>query len=184
MLFLSDNWINKVNVIMKYTLIGAFSLLASLALSQPLQTDVNRLDQDPVFTIVLSRRLNYPIANAEKGYTKSVCARFDIDEKGHVQEITILNPALEKGLYFQDFDTAVKSALKRLPPLHPHYSGKYILPVLFSLQDEETGQSIAPINVVCSSQPGIVLLKSVKVVGNKSYKRGISPEHSRHFKPY
>ncbi len=132
-------------------------------LAQPALPDTNLLDRDPVFRSILSRRLNYPILNAQKGHTKLVYAQFDIDDKGHVQNAKILNPA-KGGYYFVDFDAAVVKTIKRLPPLNPLYSGKYILPVIFALKDLGTGTQVVPDNTNFNGKlDGIILLRSVTI---------------------
>ena len=124
------------------------------------------LDKDPVFRTILSRRLTYPVLNAQEGYTKLVYAQFEIDEKGHIQNVKIFNPAMGKGYYFIDFDVAVKKALNRLPPLNPRYLGKYMLPIIFTLNDMQTGKQIIPNNTDFNGRrPGSILLKSVTVIG-------------------
>ena len=140
--------------------------LSCQGFAQPGIPDANLLDKDPVFRKVLSRRLSYPLLNAQKGYTKLVYAQFEIDEKGHTNNVTIFNPALGKGYYYVDFDKAVEKVLNRLPPLQPRYMGKYMLPVSFALNNYETGKLVIPDNTNFNGKmPGIVLLKVVTVVG-------------------
>jgi hypothetical protein len=135
-------------------------------LAQPAFPDANLLDKDPVFRKILSRRLSYPFLNAQQGYTKLVYAQFEIDEQGHTQHVIIFNPALGKGYYYVDFDKAVEKALNKLPPLHPRYAGKYMLPVVFALNDYETGKLIIPDNTNFNGNlRDVILLKAITVVG-------------------
>ncbi len=96
---------------MNFLLTCLFIMISPWSLAQPALPDTNLLDKDPVFRRTLSRRLNYPFLNSQEGYTKLVYAQFEINEKGHVQNVKIFNPASGKGYYFIDFDIAVEKPL-------------------------------------------------------------------------
>jgi hypothetical protein len=150
---------------MKLLLTSLFILISLWGFAQPALPDTNLLDKDPVFRKVLSRRLSYPFSNAEVGNTKLVYAQFSIDEKGHTQNIKILNPASGR-YYFINFDRAVEKALKKLPPLQPRYEGKYVLPVIFAINDMQTGKRVIPDNTTFNGKLSEnILLKSVTIVG-------------------
>jgi hypothetical protein len=153
---------------MKFILTLLFITISLRALSQTAKPDSNLLDKDPVFRKILSRRLSYPPISAQSGHTKLVYGQFEIDENRHVQNVKIINPVSGKGFYFVDFDIAVEKTLKRLPPLHRHYVGKYVLPVTFALNDFETGELISPTNTNFDGRfANSILLKSVTVIGDK-----------------
>lgn len=152
---------------MKHILTCLCLFLALCTFAQPAQPDINLLDKDPVFRKTLSRRLKYPSYNAQGGYTKLVYVQFVINEKGHLQNTRVFNPAVGK-YYFIDFDRAVESALNRLPPLNPRHAGKYILPVSFVLNDFHTGRKTIPTNTNFDGiLPEHTLLKTVTVTGYK-----------------
>ena len=165
---------------MKFLLTSLLILISLWSFAQPALPDTNLLDKDPVFRKVLSRRLSYPFSNAEVGYTKLVYAQFSIDEEGHAHNIKILNPAVGK-LHFFDFDAVVEKALKKLPPLQPRYEGKYILPVIFAINDMQTGKRVVPDNTTFNGKlPKNILLRSVTIIG---YSRRSSAGQKTHSEP-
>jgi hypothetical protein len=163
---------------MKLLLAFLFITISLRSFSQPAQPDSNLLDKDPVFRKILSRRLSYPPINAQSGHTKLVYGQFEIDENGHVRNVKIVNPAVGRG-YFVNFDVVVEKTLKRLPPLNPRYLGKYMLPVIFALNDLQTGELVTPTNTNFDGRlANSILLKSVTVIGDKQKPpRGASVGH-------
>ncbi|MBC8153233.1 MAG: energy transducer TonB [Bacteroidetes bacterium] len=87
------------------------------------------LNDDPVFNRVLSRRVSYPVMALRSATYGRVYAGFDIDARGHLRNVAILGPE-NTGV---GFEYEVRTALKRMPPLHPRYAGRYVLPVSFVL---------------------------------------------------
>jgi hypothetical protein len=99
------------------------------------------LNRDPLFNQVL-RRLSYPgLAKAERVYGR-VYVGFEIDQRGEVQNIALLSP---ENIGF-GFDYVVKQTLKKLPVLSPEYTGKYALPVAFTLTSPKNQGTQVPVN--------------------------------------
>lgn len=148
---------------MKYLQFVVFLLSVQLSLAQPTQADLNN---DPVFTTVLARRLKYPRQAQWSSIFARLFAEFTVDQKGRVQTISILNHSNE-GVYF-GLEPAVVNALKKLPPLSLHYKGHYILPVSFELQDyQHKEKTLAPKDsLYLTDLAGRVILKEIKVVGS------------------
>ncbi|MFD2933804.1 hypothetical protein [Spirosoma flavum] len=132
----------------------------------PAQLTQDDLSQDPVFTTVLARRLKYPRQAQWSSIYVRLFAEFTVDQKGHVQLISILNHSNE-GVYF-GLEPTVINALKRLPPLSLHYSGHYILPVSFQLQDYQRKNNllVPKDSLYLTDLAGRVILKEIKVVGS------------------
>lgn len=87
-----------------------------------------------------------------------------------------------KGYYFVDFDVAVEKALKRLPPLNPRYVGKYVLPVVFALNDLQTGRQVVPNNTNFNGKTrNNILLRSVTIWG---YSHASSTNQKYNSPPY
>ena len=130
------------------------------------QLPPNKLSQDPVFSNVLEHRLKYPRQAQWSSIYARIFAEFTIDEKGHVQAISILNHSNE-GVYF-GLEPAVVNVLKKLPPLSLQYRGHYILPVTFQLQDYRSkGNLLIPKDSLhLIDLGGRVILNEVKVTGS------------------
>lgn len=152
---------------MKFLLTTFFVMISFWGFAQPIQPDTNLLDKDPVFRKVLKRRLSYPIMNAlNGGRTKLVYAQFNIDEKGHVQDVKVVHPSYAPhGIRNPDanFDEIVEKTLNRLPPLNPRYLGRYVLPVIFAMNGTDSKQIIT--NNYNSAIIDHILLRSVTVLG-------------------
>jgi hypothetical protein len=139
-------------------------LLVHLATAQVINT---KLDEDPVFRAVLSRRISYPVYAEQVGIYAKVYAGFRIDQRGHIQDVSILNPVkIGYGL-----EEEVMKRVKLLPPLNPKYEGSYALPVTFAFVDHTTN------GVEAISPPGKldhqyvqnrVLLTEIKVIGGRT----------------
>lgn len=138
-------------------------LLVRLATAQVINT---KLDEDPVFTAVLSRRIIYPVHAEQVGMYAKVYAGFHIDQKGHIQDVSILNP-VKIGYGFEE---EVMKKLRLLPPLNPKYEGSYALPVTFAFVDYTNGTNAISPSGKLSSQyvAGRVLLNEVKIVGGRT----------------
>ena len=150
---------------MKFLLTTFFVMIYFWAFAQSIQPDTKLLDKDPVFRKVLKRRLTYPIVNELNAYTKLVYAQFSIDEKGHVQDVKVINPSCGIRNHDANFDKVVEKTLKRLPPLNPSYLGKYVLPILFAINGVDSKQVI-PDNINSDNRlSNNVLLTSVTVLG-------------------
>ncbi len=91
------------------------------------QAGVPTLSDDPVFNRVLARRVSYPARAIRSATYGRIYAGFDIDPRGHIQNISMLSPDNTGA----GFEYEVRAALKRMPPLNPRYSGQYALPVAF-----------------------------------------------------
>ncbi|GAB4012361.1 hypothetical protein GCM10028808_28250 [Spirosoma migulaei] len=100
-----------------------------------------------------------------------VYAQFDIDTMGHIQDVIILNPTFgyRIGGRVDDFDINVKKAIGKLPPLNPHYLGRYTLPVMFIINDGQTGKVIKPIDTIKDYSFGNLLLATIYVEGYYIY---------------
>jgi len=71
------------------------------------------LSNDPAFSFILLHRINYPIDAERLGIYAKIYAGFQVDRKGHVQEISILN----QNKIGYGFEEEVVKKLKLLPPL-------------------------------------------------------------------
>lgn len=147
-------------------------LFAGAATAQPGQVPI---DQDPVFTTVLKSRIKYPVLAEQTGVYARVYARFMVNEKGHVQQIDLIQSARTK----DGFGNAVLSGLKHLPPLNRRYEGQYILPVDFAYINYE--RSPEPLLLPTGPLPrhylhDYILLTPIRIVGNS---RTYSPKGSQ-----
>ncbi len=130
------------------------------------QTATADLGQDPVFATVLNRRLKYPRQAQWSSTYGRVFAEFAVDEKGHIQSISILNHSVEWD--YAGLEQTVINALKKLPPLSLQYVGNYILPVSFIITDyRHKDAPFIPTNqLYIQDLASRVILKEVKVMGS------------------
>lgn len=133
------------------------------------QTIGSTLDQDPVFTTVLLRRVYYP-ADAERlGIYAKIYAGFNIDQKGHVQNISVLNP---KKIGY-GFEEEVIKKIRLLPPLNSKYEGSYALPITFAFVDYSNGSKEVsptgslPIQYISNR----TLLNELRILGGRTLKQ-------------
>ncbi len=138
-----------------------------------------QLDQDPVFTQVVSHRIHYPVKPASRAIYGRFYAGFDIDETGHIRNISVLYPKMStqmRKLY--GFDYEIQTGLKRMPPLKPSLAGSYVLPIAFCFTHYgESPNPIIPTNVLPQSyQVGDrILLSEVKIFASSpSSLRGVN----------
>ncbi len=124
------------------------------------------LGEDPVFNSVLSRRIVYPAKAEQLGVYAKIYVGFNINPKGHIQDILILNP-VKVGYGLEE---EVIKKLKRLPPLNPKHAGNYALPVIFALTDyTDKGVIVGPSgNLSNTYLRGRLLLNSLTIVGSKT----------------
>lgn len=148
-------------------------LLAQIATAQHTPA---RIDQDPVFVSVLTRQIAYPLKAASGAYAR-IYAGFSIDQKGHVQNVTILNPA-KIGYGFEE---EVTQGLKRLPLLNPRYEGDYVLPVLFVYvnYERQANETIPDGTVPTWYFTNRTLLTEIRRQNNKPF-RERSTKYMRH----
>ncbi|SOD78440.1 TonB family protein [Spirosoma fluviale] len=125
-----------------------------------------KLSQDPVFSTVLNRRLKYPRQAEWSSKYGRVFAEFTVDEKGRVKAISILNHSAEWA--YAGLEPTVVNALKKLPPLSLQYTGRYILPVSFTLVDyRQQNTALAPTNqLYVQDLAGRVVLNEITVTGS------------------
>lgn len=132
-----------------FTKIGLLSLGL---LSRPVAAQIASvaLDQDPVFNQVASHRIQYPVKPASMAVYGRFYAGFNIDEKGHIQDLSILYPKLSTRLKkAYGFEYEILKGLKHMPPLKPSLAGSYVLPVAFCYTHYGEGANpIVPTNVV------------------------------------
>ncbi|QJD79161.1 energy transducer TonB [Spirosoma rhododendri] len=103
----------------------------------------NSLSANPVFNQTLHNHVAYPDAAWTQGIYARVYAGFEIDQRGNVQNVTILSPD-NVGTGFVE---TVRNGLKKLPTLDPALAGSYVLPVAFTYTNKnENGTTHAPIN--------------------------------------
>jgi hypothetical protein len=109
-----------------------------------------RLDKDPVFIAIASRRINYPPILANNAIYGRVYAGFEIDERGRIQHITLLYPVLSQlDNRSYGFEYEIKNGLKHMPPLNPKYVGSYMLPIAFCFTHHREGPNpIIPTNIL------------------------------------
>ncbi len=146
-----------------YGLLLLTVLLAALSAQAQLH-DEHPISHDPVFAKVLKRRLAYPHRAGVQGIYERVYVGFNVNEKGHVGNVSLLSPP---GINHH-FDHTVTTALRRMPPLNPRYAGRYAMPVVFALIDRHNGSdTLMP--PVYAMPPGSLenrtLLRSVYVIG-------------------
>ena len=148
-----------------------FLLLASshMAFAQITSSDLN---EDPVFTTVLTRRLKYPRQAEWSSIYGRVFAGFTIDNKGHIQNIEILN-ASSKGNYY-GFEPTIMAALKKMPSLSLQHAGSYILPVSYIYVDyrHKDKPFIPQDTLYIQSLGDRVILNEIKVFGSSTNSRG------------
>ncbi|WP_157816066.1 energy transducer TonB [Spirosoma pollinicola] len=135
------------------------------------QSASSDLSQDPVFSTVLNRRLRYPRQAEWSSVYGRVFAEFTIDDKGHVQDISILNHS-EKGTYY-GLEPTIITALKKLPSLNLRYTGSYILPVSFIYVDyRQKDKPFVPKDTLyIQDLAGRIALKEIKIMGNSTNSR-------------
>lgn len=147
---------------------GYWQLILLLVLSHVsvAQTDSADLNDDPVFTTVLTRRLKYPRRAEWASVYGRVFAGFTVSEKGRVEDISILNHSA-KGTYYA-FEPTIVAALKKLPPLKLQYSGRYILPVAFIYVDyRDKNNPRVPSDVLyIDDLAERIILKEINVFGS------------------
>lgn len=129
------------------------------------QVESAKLNEDPVFKTVLSRQIVYPTDAERLGIYAKIYAGFHINRRGHIQDISILNPT--KIGY--GFEQAVTKKLRKLPPLNSKYEGNYALPVIFALVDyTNKGNLISPAGSLSNMQIGNrILLNEMRVISSK-----------------
>lgn len=107
------------------------------------------LNDDPVFYKVLYNRIDYPISAINAHLYGRVYAGFRIDEKGKIQDITMLSPGntTGPGSMKSGFEYEVYQALKHMPLLNPRYAGSYALPVAFCYGNRVENRTVRkPVN--------------------------------------
>jgi TonB family protein len=131
------------------------------------------LNEDPVFKTVLSRQIRYPVLAERTGVYGRIYACFKLDERGHVQNIEVLNSRSKYG-----FEQAVKKGLKLLPPLNPRYAGQYVVPIDFAYinyNDSSEPLLPSPQPLPTLYQQGRVVLKEIRIIGNSRTYRHDGP---------
>jgi len=123
------------------------------------------LSNDPAFSFILLHRINYPIDAERLGIYAKIYAGFQVDRKGHVQEISILN----QNKIGYGFEEEVVKKLKLLPPLNPKYEGNYALPVTFAFIDHSNdGKAMSPSGSLSKMYlTSRILLDEIKIVGGR-----------------
>ncbi|MBD2703207.1 TonB family protein [Spirosoma sp. BT702] len=143
-------------------------LLILLAISSMAQAQLPpaNLSQDPVFTTILNRRLSYPRQAQWSSRYGRVFAEFTINEKGRVQDISILNHSAEGD--YAGFEPSVIAALKKLPSLNLQFIGRYILPISFVLVDyRHKDKPFIPTDTLhIQDLMDRIILKEIKVMGS------------------
>jgi hypothetical protein len=142
--------------------------LLYLLLMRPLataQVSSSPLSGDPVFSTVLRRRIHYPISAERTGVYAKIYAGFQIDKKGHIQQVSFLNPT-KIGYGFEE---EVVKKLKLLPPLHPKYEGTYALPVTFAFIDHTNhAKPVSPSGKLSKLYlTDRILLDEIEIVGGR-----------------
>lgn len=118
-----------------------------LALAQIASTALN---QDPVFTQVVTQRIHYPVKPAARAIYGRFYAGFDIDSAGHIRNISVLYPKMSRQMSkLYGFDYEIQRGLKHIPPLKPSLAGSYLLPIAFCFTHyRESPSPIVPTNVL------------------------------------
>lgn len=141
-------------------------LLVFLAQVAVAQESNSTLNQDPVFTTILKRRLKYPRQAQLSNRYNRVFAGFNVDDRGRVQDISILNHSVEGD--YVGFEQTIITALKKLPSLNLRYTGSYILPISFILVDyrQKDRQFVPKDTLYVQDLAGRVILNEIKVLGS------------------
>lgn len=128
------------------------------------QHDISsKLRYDPVFVRVVSDQIAYPKEAIHAGIYAKIYAGFRIDEKGHIQDIYIINPN-KLGI---GFEQEIIKKLKRLPSLNPKYEESYALPINFCLKGPDNNSNQCATGVLPSYYySGRILLDEITVVTN------------------
>ena len=136
-----------------------YSVKAQIEESQALGS---LLSKDPAFKSLLAQNITYPVRAYYKGIYGNVYAGFRVDQKGHIQDIVILNPEKSKS----GFENEVKRGLKKLPSFNPKYEGLYVLPIVFGFsvdgRDIVTGYTSSE-----AYAKGRIVLESLKVIRSR-----------------
>jgi len=152
---------------LKNTLNLSILLLVLLSRLASAQIASTALDQDPVFTQVVSHRIHYPVKPASRAIYGRFYAGFDIDSAGHIQNISVLYPKMSiQMIKLYGFEYEIQTGLKHIPPLKPSLSGSYILPIAFCFTHYGEGSSpIVPTNLLPKGYQisDRVLLSEIKV---------------------
>ena len=149
-------------------------LLSLWILSRPAIAQIASvaLDQDPVFNQVASHRIHYPAKPAQMAVYGRFYAGFSIDQKGHIQDISVLYPKLSTRLKkAYGFDYEILNGLKHMPPLKPSLAGNYVLPIAFCYTHYAEGANpIVPTNILPQTYNlgDRVLLSEVKIFARSS----------------
>ncbi|QDK82694.1 hypothetical protein EXU85_30440 [Spirosoma sp. KCTC 42546] len=153
---------------MRYWRLFLLFVSSHVAFAQLASPDLN---QDPVFTTVLKRRLTYPRQAEWSSVYGRVFAGFTVDNKGRIQNISILNSS-HKGTYY-GFEPTIRTALKKLPYLSLQYAGSYILPVSFIFVDyRHTDKPFIPQDTLfIQDLAGRIILKEINVFGSSTNSR-------------
>ncbi len=124
------------------------------------------LNQDPVFTTILKRRLTYPRQAQWSSRYGRIFAGFDVDKKGRIQDISILNHSVEGD--YAGFEPTVIAAIKKLPSLSLQFTGSYILPISFILADyRHKDKPFIPTDTLyIQGLRGRIILNEIKVFGS------------------
>ncbi|SOD93572.1 energy transducer TonB [Spirosoma fluviale] len=146
----------------KYIGICYLVFMGQLAIAQ---VPNHSLSEDPVFSTVLRRRIQYPINAEREGVYAKIYAGFHIDKKGHIQQVSILNPS-KVGYGFEE---EVLKKLKLLPPLQPKYEGNYALPITFAFIDHTNhAKPVSPSGKLSRLYlTDRILLNEVEIIGGR-----------------
>lgn len=108
------------------------------------------LNQDPVFSQIVTHRIQYPVKPALRAIYGRFYAGFDIDSAGHIHNIAVLYPKMSRQLSkLYGFEYEIQTGLKHIPALKPSLTGSYLLPIAFCFTHYGEGPSpIVPTNVL------------------------------------
>ena len=126
------------------------------------QAEGQLLRKDPVFESVLVQNIAFPSKAFYKGAYGNIYAGFRIDQKGHIQDIVILNIINSKA----GFENEVKRGLKKMPSLNPSYEGQYVLPIIFGFSVDGK-DLVAGYNSSEDYAKDRVVLESLKVIRSR-----------------
>ncbi len=144
--------LTKMNAVPKLTKAGLLALfiLSRMAVAQRVPVP---LDNDPVFANVTAHRIHYPVKPASRAIYGRFYAGFTVDERGHIQDISVLYPKLGPQLSKRyGFDYEILTGLKHMPPLNPRLAGTYALPIAFCFTHYGEGAlPIVPTNTLPAS---------------------------------
>jgi hypothetical protein len=106
------------------------------------------LNTDPVFSYMVTHRVQYPPQMASRAIYGRVYAGFTLDSAGRIRDIALRYPRMSRQMtQLYGIEYTIRAGLRRMPPLNPRYAGRYVLPIAFCYTHYAEGPApIVPTN--------------------------------------